>query len=161
MFSVFGSLTLFVFVIDVAAVQDQRNVSAAGVGSTVGESSPLLRVPSKDKIEENFEQINLNIQQDLVEDEPQQGLKLPIMRTEYQAEDRIEAAPNKEHQFILSFNGRSRVHDNNQTEKPESRNLSALRSVSDEDIYVSLQLGEAKSKKRKYLDSLCSIKDAK
>ncbi|XWS18687.1 hypothetical protein CRYUN_Cryun32bG0066200 [Craigia yunnanensis] len=144
-----------------AAVQDQRNASAAGIDSTVGESSSLVRIPSKVKIEENFEPINLNIQQVLAEGEPRQGLILPIMRTEYRAEDRGEAAPNVEHQFIPTFNGRSPVHDNNQQEKPESRNLSALRNGSDEEIYVSLQLGEPEPKRRKYLDSLCSIKASK
>ncbi|XVF87089.1 hypothetical protein PTKIN_Ptkin18bG0092200 [Pterospermum kingtungense] len=124
-----------------AAVQDQRNASTAGIGSTVGESSPLVQVPSKDKIDENFDLINLNIQQVPPEGEPQQGLNLPILQTEYQAEDRVEAAPNMEHQFILSFNERSQVHDNNQPEKPESRSLSELRNDSDEEIYISLQLG--------------------
>ena len=142
-------------------MQDQRNASAAGINSTVGESSPLVRIPSKNKIEENFEPINLNIQQVLAEGEPRQGLILPIMRTEYQAEDRVEAAPNMEHQFIPSSNGRSQVHDSNQRENLESRNLSALRNGSDEEIYVSLQLGEPEPKKRKYSDSLCSIKDSK
>ncbi|KAK8978498.1 hypothetical protein V6N11_008808 [Hibiscus sabdariffa] len=57
-----------------AAVQDQRSASAAGIDSTVAESSSLLQVPSKDKIE-NFEHIKLNIQQ--VEGEPQQGHVIP------------------------------------------------------------------------------------
>ena len=139
-------------------MQDQRNASAAGIDSTVGESSPLVPVPSKDMIEENFEPINLNVQPVLAEG---QGLILPIMRTEYQPEDRGEAAPNVEHQFIPSFNGRSPAHDNNQWENQESKNLSALRTGSDEEIYVSLQLGEPEPKRRKYLDSLCSIKDSK
>ncbi|XP_022720229.1 uncharacterized protein LOC111278059 isoform X2 [Durio zibethinus] len=125
-----------------AAMQDQRNASAAGIGSMVGESSSLVQVPSKDEIEENFEPINLNILQVLAEDEPRQGLILPILRSEYGAEDRVEAAPNMEHQFIPSFNGRSHAHDNNQRENQESRNLSALRNGSDEEIYVSLRLGE-------------------
>ncbi|XVE51676.1 hypothetical protein DITRI_Ditri02bG0060600 [Diplodiscus trichospermus] len=144
-----------------AAVQDQRNASAAGIGSTVGESSPRVRNPSKDKIEENFEPINLNIQQGLAEGEPHQGLTLPIMHTECQAEDRDEADLNMEHQFIPRFNGRSQVHDNNQRENQESRNLSALRNGSDEEIYVSLRLGEPEPKRRKYPVSLFSIKDTK
>ncbi|KAL4336048.1 hypothetical protein GQ457_07G030470 [Hibiscus cannabinus] len=141
-----------------AAVQDQRNASAGGIDSTVGESSPLVQVPSKDKVEK-LEPINLNIQQVLAEGESWQGLVLPIMRTEYQTEDRTEAGPNVEHQFIPSFNGRSPV--NNQRANMESRNLSALRNGSDEEIYVSLELGEPEPKRRKYSDSLCSIKDLK
>ncbi|KAE8659608.1 Trypsin family protein isoform 4 [Hibiscus syriacus] len=142
-----------------AAVQDQRNASAGGIDSTVGESSPLVQVPSKDKIEENLQPINLNIRQVLAEGESWQGLVLPIMRTEYRTEDRTEGGPNVEHQFIPSFNGKSPV--NNQRENMESRNLSALRNGSDEEIYVSLELGEAEPKRRKYSDSFCSIKDLK
>ncbi|MFQ6659565.1 hypothetical protein Gotur_028417 [Gossypium turneri] len=138
-----------------AAVQDQRSASAAGIDSTVGESSPVVRVPSRDKLDENFEPINLNIQQ--VEGEPQQGLVLPIMGTKY----RDEAAVNVEHQFIPSFNGKSSVHDHYQGENPESKSLSALRNGSDKDIYVSLQLGEPEPKRRKYSDSLCIVKEWK
>ncbi|PPD80451.1 hypothetical protein GOBAR_DD22624 [Gossypium barbadense] len=138
-----------------AAVQDQRSASAAGIDSTVGESSPLVRVPSRDKLDENFEPINLNIQQ--VEGEPQQGLILPIMGTKY----RDEAAVNVEHQFIPSFNGKSSVHDHYQGENPDSKSLSALRNGSDKDIYVSLQLGEPEAKRRKYSDSLCIVKEWK
>ncbi|KAK8551376.1 hypothetical protein V6N13_119847 [Hibiscus sabdariffa] len=140
-----------------AAVQDQRNASAGGIDSTVGESSPLVQVPSKDKVEK-LEPINLNIQQVLAEGESWQGL-VPIMHAEYQTEDRTEAGPNVEHQFIPSFNGMSPV--NNQRANMESRNLSALRNGSDEEIYVSLELGEPEPKRRKYSDSLCSIKDLK
>lgn len=141
-------------------MQDQRNVSAAGIDSTVVESSPLVQTLSKDKIEENFGPINLNIQQVLAEGESQQGVTLPIMHNEYRAEDRVKAAPNLEHQFIPSFNGTSRVHDNNKRENPESRNLSALRNGSDEEIYVSLQLGEPEPKRRKHSDSLRSIRES-
>ncbi|MBA0691245.1 hypothetical protein Goari_008882, partial [Gossypium aridum] len=133
-----------------AAVQDQRNASAAGIDSTVGESSPLVQVPSKDRIGENLEPINLNIQQVLTEDESWQGLVLPIMCTEHRAEDRVEAGSNVEHQFIPSSNGRSPVNNQQGNGNVESRNLSALRNGSDEEIYVSLQLGEPEPKRRKY-----------
>ncbi|OMO70411.1 hypothetical protein CCACVL1_18934 [Corchorus capsularis] len=144
-----------------AAVQDQINASAAGIDSTVGESSPLVQVVSKDKTEENFEPINLNVQQVLAEGESQEGLTPPIMHTEYRAEDRVETAPNVEHEFIPRFNGRSSVHENYRRENLESRNLSALRNGSDEEIFVSLQLGEPEPKRRKHSDSLCIIKDSK
>ncbi|XP_039070748.1 protein NARROW LEAF 1-like isoform X2 [Hibiscus syriacus] len=133
-----------------AAVQDQRNASAAAINSTVGESSPLVQVASKDKIE-NFEPINLNIEQ---------GHVIPVMCTKYQAAGSVEAAPNVEHQFIPSFNVKSSVHGNNRQENLEFKSLSALRNGSDEEIYVSLQLGEPEAKRRKYSDSLCSIKDS-
>ncbi|KAK8675716.1 hypothetical protein V6N13_033780 [Hibiscus sabdariffa] len=141
-----------------AAVQDQRSASATGIDSTVGESSSLVQVPSKDEIE-NFEHINLNIQQ--VEGEPRQGHVIPIMCTKYQAAGRVEAAPNVEHRFITCFNVKSSVHDNNRHENPESRSLSALRNESDVDIYVSFQLAEPEAKRIKYPDSLCSVKDSK
>ncbi|GMI86003.1 hypothetical protein like AT5G45030 [Hibiscus trionum] len=141
------------------AVQDQRSASAAaGIISTVGDSSLMVQVPSKDKIE-NFEPINLNIQQ--VECEPRQGHVIPIMCTKYQAAGRVEAAPNVEHRFIPCFNMKSLVHDNNRQENPESKSLSVLRNGSDEEIYVSLRLGEPEAKRRKYSDSLCSINDSK
>ncbi|KAE8688664.1 arginine/serine-rich protein 45-like [Hibiscus syriacus] len=73
-----------------AVVQDQRNASAGGIDSTVGESS-LIQVPSMDKMEENMESIDLNIWQVLAEGESWQGLVLPIMLTENRAEDRVEA----------------------------------------------------------------------
>ncbi|XP_039038407.1 protein NARROW LEAF 1-like [Hibiscus syriacus] len=141
-----------------ASVQDQRSASAVAIGSMVGGSSPLFRVPSKDKIE-NFEPINLNIQQ--VEGEPQQGHEIPVMCTKYQAASIVEAAPNLEHHFIPSFNVKSSVHDHYRQENLESKSLSALRNGPDEEIYVSLQLGEPEAKRRKYSDSLCSIKDSK
>ncbi|GLU22601.1 hypothetical protein SLE2022_386650 [Rubroshorea leprosula] len=142
-----------------AAVQDQRNASAGGIDSTVGESSPQFRVPSKDKNEENFEPLNLNIRQVLAEGEPHQ--EPTLMYTENHAEDRIEGTHNIEHQFIPSSNGRSPVHQINQRDNPESKNLSSLRNGSDEEIYVSLQLGEPGPKIRKLSGSLFTIEDLK
>ncbi|XP_061956754.1 protein NARROW LEAF 1-like isoform X1 [Populus nigra] len=135
-----------------AAVQDQRNASAPAIDSTVGESSPLDRVPSKEKIEENFEPINLNIQQGVVKGESQQGQSPLFIGPEFHREDGAEAAPNVEHQFIPSFSGRSLMHDNKPQETPELKNLSALRSDSDEEICFSLQLGKPEPKRRKQLD---------
>ncbi|GLT59141.1 hypothetical protein SLA2020_319780 [Shorea laevis] len=144
-----------------AAVQDQRNASAGGIDSTVGESSPQIRLPSKDRIEENFEPLNLNTSQVLAEVECQQGPTLQIMCAEYQAEDGIEGTHNIEHQFIPSSNGISPVHQNNRRENPESKNLSSLRNGSGEEFYVSLQLGDPEAKRRKQSDSLFSIEASK
>ncbi|KAL3570121.1 hypothetical protein D5086_027370 [Populus alba] len=81
-------------VIDIAAIQDQRNALAQGIDSTVGESSPLDRVPSKEKIEENFEPLNLNIQQVTGEGESQQGQTPLFIGPEFHIEDAVEASPN-------------------------------------------------------------------
>lgn len=129
-------------------MRDQKYASVAGLDSTVGESSPD-RVPSKDRVEENFEPLNLNIRQVLVEGESQQGLTGPSFHTEFHIEDGVEAVPNVEHQFIPSFAGRSPVHDNSQQENVEFKNLLTLKNGSDEDLYVSLQLGEPEPKRRK------------
>ncbi|XP_020535544.1 protein NARROW LEAF 1 isoform X2 [Jatropha curcas] len=133
-------------------VQDQRNASAAGLDSTVGESSPPDRILSKDRVEENFVPINLNICQDLVEGEAQQGLTRPFIDSEFHIEDGLEAVPNMEHQFIPSFIGMSPVSDRNQQEHVELKNLSALKNGSDEEIYVSLRLGEPEPKRRRKSD---------
>ncbi|XP_015577848.2 protein NARROW LEAF 1 isoform X1 [Ricinus communis] len=134
------------------AVQDQKNVSAAGLDSTVGESSPPDRVLSKDRIEDNIEPLNLNIQQVLLEEESQHGLTAPFTRTEFHIEDGVETAPNVEHQFIPSFTGGPMVHDKNKQENAELENLSALRHGSDEEIHVSLRLGEPEPKRRRQSD---------
>lgn len=59
-----------------AAVLEQRNGSAAGIDSTVGESSPT--VPIKEKLEESFEPFCLNIPLAQVEDEPSQRVNPSI-----------------------------------------------------------------------------------
>ncbi|KAK3188938.1 hypothetical protein Dsin_028499 [Dipteronia sinensis] len=141
-----------------AAVQDQRNASAAGFDSTGGESPPPERVPSKDKIEENLEPLNLNIRQDLIDGEFPPGLASPFIHPEFHIED-VKTSPNMEHQFIPSFTGRSPIHQNNRQENPESKSLTALRNTPDEEIYVSLQLGEPEPKRRKQSDALFNIEE--
>lgn len=133
-----------------AAVQDQRNASAAGIDSTVGESSPPERVPSKDKTEENFEPLNLNVQQVVVEDDSRQGITPPVLPFVIKLENGVETTTNVEHQFIPSFTNGSLVHHQNKgQENQEPKSLSNFRNRSDEGIYVSLQLGEPEPKKRK------------
>ncbi|KAB1222117.1 hypothetical protein CJ030_MR2G018435 [Morella rubra] len=133
-----------------AALLEQRNASAAGIDSTVGESSPADRVPSKDKVEENFERLGLNVHHIPVQGESYQEQNPPFIRTDFQIENGIDMAPNVEHQFIPSFTARSPVHQSNQENHLESKSLSALRNGSDEEIFVSLQLGEPESKRRKH-----------
>lgn len=145
---------------DVAAVQDQRNASAAAIESTVGESPPAVREQSKEKTAEKLEPFNLNIQQDLVDGESEQGPTTSFIHTEFHVEDGIESSSNVEHQFIPSFTGRSPMHQNNAQENKGSKSLSALRNGPDEDIYVSLQLGEPNPKRRKHSDTPCNVQES-
>ncbi|KAM3694348.1 hypothetical protein ACB098_07G050000 [Castanea mollissima] len=143
-----------------AAVQEQMNVSAAGNDSTVGESSPAERVPSKDKFEENFEPLGLKVQHVVqVEGESCQGQNPPFIHADFHIENGIEKTPNVEHQFIPSFAARSPVHQSNLEKHSESKNLSALRNGSDEEVFVSLQLGEPESKRRKHSNSTFNIEE--
>uniref|UniRef100_A0A5B6YTB0 Trypsin family protein n=1 Tax=Davidia involucrata TaxID=16924 RepID=A0A5B6YTB0_DAVIN len=139
-----------------AALQEQRNASAAGIDSTVAESSPPDRISLKDKIYEDFEPLGLNIQQVRIEGESHHRLA-PSFMNEFHLERGNEAATNVEHQFIPSSAGRSLVHQNNHKENAESKNLSALRNGSNEEIFVSLQLGKPEPKRRKQSDSQLDI----
>ncbi|KAI7999250.1 Protein NARROW LEAF 1 [Camellia lanceoleosa] len=137
-----------------AALQEQRNSSAVGMDSTVGESSPRDQLQPKDKIGENFQSLGLNIQQVPTEGESYQGLTIPqFTHDEFHIESGTEASPNVEHQFLPSFIGRSLVHQNNHQQNTASRNLAVLRNGLDEENFVSLQLGESEPKRRKQSDS--------
>ncbi|KAF5935968.1 hypothetical protein HYC85_027097 [Camellia sinensis] len=136
-----------------AALQEQRNASAVGMDSTVGESSSPDRLQLKDKIGENYEPLGLHIWQVPIEDESHRGPTPSFMHGNFPNEAGTEAAPNLEHQFIPSFTERSAAHENNQQGNTESKNLAALRSGSDEEISVLLQLGEPEPKRRKQSDS--------
>lgn len=144
-----------------AAVQDQRNASAAAIESTIGESPPAEREQSKEKTAERLEPFNLNIQQDLVDGESEQGPTPPFIHTEFHVEDGIESSSNVGHQFIPSFTGRSPMHQNNAQENKGSKSLSALRNGPDEDNYVSLQLGEPEPKRRKHSDTSLNVQESK
>ncbi|XP_065852769.1 protein NARROW LEAF 1-like isoform X1 [Euphorbia lathyris] len=135
-----------------AAVHDQRNVSAAGLDSTVGESSSPIRVPTKDRIQEHIEPLNLNIEQVKVEEEFQQGPTSPSIHNEFHIEYGAEAAPNVEHQFIPRFTSSSPVHDRNRDGNMGLKNLAVLNHDADEELYMSLQLGEPEPKRRKQSD---------
>ncbi|KAG5230503.1 protein NARROW LEAF [Salix suchowensis] len=129
-----------------AAIQDQRNVLAPGIDSTVGDSSPL------------DQPLNLNIQQVTGEGESQQGQTPLFIGPEFHIEDAVEATPNVEHQFIPSFSGRSPMYDNTPQENPELENLSALRSDSDEPCF-SLHLGEPELKRKNSQISLLALRN--
>lgn len=138
---------LLFFCWQIAAVQEQRNPSVLGMDSMVGESS-LHDPPIKDKTEQNFESLNLNNCQVPTEDETSDRVK-PFIYSEVQIEEGIEVASSVEHQFLSSFSDRLPLHQNHHEDNPESKNLSALRNSINEDMSVSLQLGEPESKKRK------------
>uniref|UniRef100_A0A5B7C4I1 Trypsin family protein n=1 Tax=Davidia involucrata TaxID=16924 RepID=A0A5B7C4I1_DAVIN len=128
------------------AVQEQRAASATAVGSTVGDSSPPDVMLPKDKVEP----LGLHIQHIPLED----GAGAPDMNsspieTEFHSEDGVKMGPSVEHQFIPSFNRWSPLHHHNRQDGVVSENLSALRGVSDEDICVSLQLGDNEPKRRR------------
>ncbi|XP_042504917.1 protein NARROW LEAF 1-like [Macadamia integrifolia] len=130
------------------AVQEQKNASAAGVNSTVGESSPAEGTQAKNKTGEIFEPLGFNIEHISMEDGPRAGANPHLAPPEFRIEDGVEALPNVEHQFIPNLIGRSPIHQNDQEDRPESKNLSALRNGSDEDLCVSLQLGDREPKRR-------------
>ncbi|CAD5333988.1 unnamed protein product [Arabidopsis thaliana] len=135
-----------------AAVLEQRNgIMCAAVDSTVVESSPGVCNISRCKTGENFEPINLNVQQVLIEDDNSN------IHPEFQIEDVLESvAVIEEHQFIpSSSNNGSALHQKpNGPENLESKNLSSLKtSSSGDEIGFSLQLGESDTKKRKRTDS--------
>ncbi|XP_034679409.1 protein NARROW LEAF 1-like isoform X2 [Vitis riparia] len=134
-------------------VHEQINASAAGIDSTVGESSPPEPLLLKNKTEENFEPLGINLQQVPIEGESQQAVLPSFIHTEFHIEVGVEAAPNvEEHQFIPSCPGKSPVHQNNKQENPELKNLWALRNTSEEEMSVSLQLGKPEPKRRKQAD---------
>ncbi|KAM7270753.1 hypothetical protein ACFE04_029967 [Oxalis oulophora] len=129
------------------SMHEQQNGSATGMDhSTVGESSSLDRVHSKDKIEENFEPLDLNVQQHFVQND-------------FYLENG-DATPGVEHQFIPSFSMRSPLHEKNHPGNPELKNLSALRNGGEE-LYVSLRLGEPESKRHKHSEASSSIQKVK
>ncbi|XP_068324816.1 protein NARROW LEAF 1-like [Pyrus communis] len=141
-----------------AAIQEQQNASAAGIGSTVGESSPAVRPSCKDKLEDDYGPLGFNLQKIPIEGESRQGLIRPFMRGDFHIENCVETAPNIEHQFIPSATSRSPGNQNKQEGNQVPKNLLPLQSSLDEEISVSLQLGEPEPKRRKNCNSLFSSK---
>ncbi|KAI9185665.1 hypothetical protein LWI28_009331 [Acer negundo] len=127
------------------AVQEQRAVSATIIGSTVGDSSP------KEKSEDKFESLGLQIQHKPLKVEPSSSeTNISLMETEFRLEDSVMAGPSVEHQFIPSFFGQSPLlQRNNLSNKAVSESLASLKNGCDEDICVSLQLGDNEAKRRR------------
>ncbi|EXC59450.1 hypothetical protein L484_000742 [Morus notabilis] len=133
------------------AVQEQRAASATAIGSTVGDSSTPDGILPKEKAEEKFESLGLQIQHIPLEVEPSSPARNPFLaETKFNLEeDAPEALPNVEHQFIPSFIRRSPLHQNSLKERAASENLSSLRNGCGEDIFVSLHLGDNEAKRRR------------
>ncbi|KAL1321216.1 hypothetical protein HN51_065953 [Arachis hypogaea] len=140
-----------------AVLHERRNDSNAGIGSTVGESSPTI--PTKEKPEESVEPFCLN--KVPVEDEPSERVKPSLKICEFDNMDEVETAPNVEHQFIPSFAGKSPEHSSYQKGAFEFKSLSELRNGPDEDSFVSLHLGEPETKRRKHSNSSLCIDELK
>ncbi|KAJ7982001.1 Trypsin family protein [Quillaja saponaria] len=132
------------------AVQQQRAASATAIGSTVGDSSTPDGLLPKDRAEDKFEPLGLQIQHIPVGvGLSNEEIKPPSMETEFKVEEGIKVGPSIEHQFIPSFTGRSPLHQNNLQDREETENLSSLRNDCNEDLCVSLQLGDNEAKRRR------------
>lgn len=139
-----------VYMLHAVAVQEQRSVSATVIGSTVGDSSPPDVLLPKEGPEDKFESLGLQIQRIPLEVEPGSLPMSPsLVETEFHLEDGIKVVPSVEHQFIPSFIRGSPLHKMNQMGRTVSENLSSLRNGCDEDICVSLQLGDNEAKRRR------------
>lgn len=133
------------------AVQEQRAASATAIGSTVGDSSTPDGIIPKDKAEEKYESLGLQIQHIPLEVKPSSPARSPfVVETKFNLEEPVsEALPSVEHQFIPSFVRHSPLHHNSLKERAASENLSSLRNGCGEDIFVSLQLGDNEAKRRR------------
>ncbi|XP_021722794.1 uncharacterized protein LOC110690279 [Chenopodium quinoa] len=131
------------------AVQEQIVASATAMNSAVGDSSPPDGLPL-DKSKEEFQPLGLQIQHLPLENGPPgPDINSSAMETDLNLEDEEKSGPSVEHQFIPSFVRQSPLHKFDQEEIKHSENLSALRNGSDEDICVSLQLGDNELKRRR------------
>lgn len=138
-----------------AALQEQRNASGTGMDSTVGESSSFGRIPSKDYLA-------LNMEQAPADGESCQEIVRPFRPDEFHIENGSESAPSVELEFIPRFTGTSPMHQHrSQGENTVLKNLSVLKNGPDDEICVSLQLGEPEPKRRKHLESFLCIKNSK
>ncbi|KAK9741328.1 hypothetical protein RND81_03G097900 [Saponaria officinalis] len=131
------------------AVHEQVAASVTAMNSAVGDSSPTDGLPL-DKTKEDFQPLGLQIEQLPVENGiPVPDMNSSAMDTDFDLEDAAKAGPSIEHQFIPNFLTKSPLHKSDQEEIKVSENLSALRNGSDEDICVSLQLGDNELKRRR------------
>ncbi|XP_052178318.1 protein NARROW LEAF 1 [Diospyros lotus] len=114
------------------AVQEQRAASATGMGSTVGDSSPIDVVLPQDKVEPLGLHIHIPLED--------VAAAAAVVESELDLDEKLKMGANVEHQFIPSFTRRlSPLHKEG---REATENLSGLRAGPDEDICVSLQLGK-------------------
>ncbi|VVB02169.1 unnamed protein product [Arabis nemorensis] len=112
-----------------AAAREQRNSSVTALDSTVSQSSPPDPVPSGDKQDERFE---------------------PFIPPEFHIEDTIKPTPEVEELVFIapisSVNESTSSASKGQA-KHKLDDLASLKNSSEEEVNVSLHLGEPKQKK--------------
>lgn len=141
------SLVLFCIVVK-DALQEQRYALAAAMNSAVAESSPTGENLPSEKVDEIYEPLGINIQQLPPEGASGLGVDQPFTDLEYQVETTEGGNNVEERQFIANFISMSPMH-RTQEEDSERRNLSALINSSDEDLSVSLHLGDREHKRQR------------
>ncbi|KAM7269318.1 hypothetical protein ACFE04_024815 [Oxalis oulophora] len=130
------------------AVQEQRAASGTAIGSIVGDSSPPDVNHLKDKSEDKFEPLDLQILKRPLGNELE--MSSTLMEGEFHLEDRNKEVPSVEHQFIPSFFGQSPLLRNKQSDKAVvTHSLASLKNGDNEDFCVSLQLGDNEAKRRR------------
>ncbi|XP_010509647.1 PREDICTED: uncharacterized protein LOC104786037 isoform X1 [Camelina sativa] len=113
-----------------AAARVQRNTSVTALESTVSQSSPPDPVPSGDKQDESYE---------------------PFIPPEFHIEEAIKPAPEiEELVFIAPISVNESTSAIKGQEKPKLDDLVDLKNSSEEEVNVSLHLGEPKLKKPKF-----------
>lgn len=119
--------------------------SATAMNSVVGDSSPPGGLPL-DKSKEEFP-LGFRLQKLPVQNGPPgPDMNSPAMDTDMNSP---AMGPSVEHQFIPSFVRPSPLCEMEKEEMKVSQNLFALRKGSEEDVGVSLQLGDKELKRRR------------
>ncbi|KAL6843903.1 hypothetical protein ACP4OV_026474 [Aristida adscensionis] len=121
------------FLHDKDAVQQQRLALVAAANSAVGESSTVAATVPEEKAEEIFEPLGIKIEQLPRHDAPASGTE-----GEGAAVTDVE-----EHQFISNFVGMSPVRG----EQDPPRHIANLNNPSEEELAMSLQLGDREPKR--------------
>ncbi|CAL9192475.1 unnamed protein product [Musa hybrid cultivar] len=130
------------------ALREQRFALAAAINSTVDDSSPTACTFPNEKMDEIYEPLGINPQHFPPEGASGSEIRPSFTGVEFQV-DTIEVVKNvEEHQFIPNFISMSPVRQT-QEDSPERKNLSALGNSSDEDLCVSLYLGDREHKRQR------------
>ncbi|CAL9064935.1 unnamed protein product [Musa banksii] len=130
------------------ALREQRFALVAAINSTVDDSSPTACTFPNEKMDEIYEPLGINPQHFPPEGASGSEIRPSFTGVEFQV-DTIEVVKNvEEHQFIPNFISMSPVR-RIQEDSPERKNLSALGNSSDEDLCVSLYLGDREHKRQR------------